>query len=119
MMDSTGGRLAVRRRRRMMGSGWHRAEQPLTSRWPATQLRDYKLVELRCLICSSKADDLCLVGWWPSSCRGSPTRARRAFSRTPESSACRHWMPQQLDCSSLSALSAKAKAKRAIRPGQR
>lgn len=40
MMDSTGGRLAVRRRRRVMGSGWQWAEQPLSSRWPATQLRD-------------------------------------------------------------------------------
>lgn len=26
----------------------------------------------------------------------------RAFSRTPESSGCRYWMPQQLDCSSVS-----------------
>lgn len=70
MTASMDERLAVRRRRRTVDSGWQRSEQPLTSH----ALRDCKLVGPRFLICSSKAVDLCSVGWRPLCCRESAFR---------------------------------------------
>lgn len=70
-MASMDERLAVRRRRRTMDRGLQRSEQPLTSH----ALCDCRLVGRRLLICSSKAVDLCLVGWRPSCSRESASRA--------------------------------------------